>query len=893
MIELHDALMRALPPRHRPRLGDPKGRADRRRIVRIWLLGLALIAASGVVNPARAESPVIAGLVPDGEVALHRTDTVVVDNQRRHLLAFHDDKANNPFPDAARDRGLVLSRFSGDGMVKDLERVVPGLFLPRGFTTFVPNAHAYDAERGLLHLLVYKSKSEGNARVNPMIATVDAALNVVAQRPFPVFPQGAIIQGLSYYAPTNSIYALASVTPDPVNLIGTYSVLLNEVDAATMQPRWAAPYVIPGCQKAVGGTRMQAAVARTESLGKVFVGCGTGNLLLSPQAGSPFVAAIDVRDSARLSMTAYPLAGSYSAGETLADPVNERFVMLAATPGTPVQAAWIFDQRHGVYVGVVNAGSRNIFAGAIDPDGGWLYVGVDDQLLIGSHLGLKIPQALEFPEPDLFETPVNLVPVRYARKVIVPTNHIVAGMSTIVMKVYRTTRPDYRPPPPADPDADTRDVRESDKTDVDFTGDAQAFGARAAQVGGIDSAAQNVAPSRIGPSYWQTLVSSNQVLRQSGLVLNDGDRTFDFARVTKAHLSQVEAAAKAISLDRDTNTAEDYATLTTKSGRDGKWPYSAAQCADFGDDKTDEPGDNADTTCDRAAGMVGASGVYDQSGPVGAQGSFGSATSNVTVKKIKQGGVETTSTATVYNLVLAPGVSIGKITSIATAKANGRKRGASASYTRTFENVQVGTFKCTTDCDPQLVVDRINAVPGLTFRAELPASDTVASPGGAQALVVRESWHHQQEVVLNHKDDTALHVPALRLVHYNDNFSISRTIYDFAGTSAASGYNISIRAKFGGSDLGGGFTDPPASGGLLMAPVDANNPSAPSITSPKGGGKDGGGLSGLLRRLGEGLRILLTGRPYTLLAIALWSLLLFPFFISSRRHLLVALVKGS
>ncbi|MDQ3757611.1 MAG: hypothetical protein M3394_07165 [Actinomycetota bacterium] len=870
------------------------------RLIAGLLVGLVLPVIPSA--PAVGQAEGTAGLVYDREIVFENRPTLVVDNRRQQLLGFHDEKESNLHPSPG-DKGLVLTRYVGAEFRKEAERRLPQLFLQRGIVHFVPNPYAFDVGRGRLYIVVFPSKTESHARLNPSLLVVDSALNVVGQHALGIFPPGAVFQGLSYDPPTDSVYVLGQMPADIGNLAGSYSVMLHELDGTSLQPRWSAPYAIPGCQKAVGGTIMQSAVARTPSLGKVFLGCGTGNFAFTPQPGSPFVAAVDVRDPANLTTTTYPVAGSYSSGETLADPANERFVMLASTPATPVQAAWVFDERHGVFVGVVNAGDRGIVSGAIDPDGGWLYIGVAGGLLVGSHLGLKIPQALTRDELHMEATSNSLIPVRYARSLIVPTHRPDSLSRTL--KVYRVSRPDYVPPSSPDLDEKTVDVPEGQGTAVDFSGDAQAFGAKVTQVGGINAAVQNVMRSPVG-DYWDLLFRTRPTFQDNDLVLNDGDRSLEFGRVAKAHLSHVEAAAKAIALDRDADTAQDYDTVSSKADSESAWPYAAAQCVDFGAGPATDAGDDATASCDREAAKVDSGSVYEESAPVANAGSFGTASSSVTLRRDNDRGIVTKATATAENVVLAPGVSVGRITSTAEAGAKGRKGKATATYRRVFENVQVGTFSCTSNCDPQDVVDRINAVPALPFRAELPSFETVASPGGAQARAVREAWHHQEEVVMNHKDETALHVPALRLVHYNDNYSLSRTLYDFAGTAAAGSYNISLRES-GSEDeppaFGDVFTALPADTGLSVAPVDVDAfdtttalADSPTVHDEHSGGGDGGLLGGvgrLVRRLGEGIRLLLTGRPHTLLAVALWCLLLFPFFIGSRRHLLVALVKGS
>ncbi|HEX9969401.1 MAG TPA: hypothetical protein VGB03_04615, partial [Acidimicrobiales bacterium] len=614
---------------------------------------------------------------------------------------------------------------------------------PRGISSYIPNPYAFDEKRGRLYLVVYLSRADNESGVNPQMMVLDSStLEVVDRRPFDAFPARTVVLGLSYDEQTNTVQALGYIAADGSNIVGNYAAMVNELDGDSLQPRLAAAFVVPGCQKPVGGNRRQAAVARTPTLGKVFIGCGTGSLVLGSQPGSPFVVEIDLANPADIRTRTFGIAGSYAGGETLADPANERFIMVASTPGAKVQAAWVFDERHGVVVGVVDAGDRNIHTVGLDPAGGRLYVGIDRRVLVGSHLGLKIPQALEVPEPDV-ASHVGIVPVPYARKVLVPVTTFGAnGLATRRLKAYSVTRPDYRPPPPPDPDAGTEDVEEGPATTADYAADAQAIGVRVTHVGGVDAIPQNVAQSPVGPTYWGSLMTN---LARAGLPadlsLNDGTRALDFARVSKAHLSQAEAAAKAISVDRDADTAQDYETLMS-NGPATPWPYKAGQCSDFGGTNANTAGDDAVATCDQAGGKVEAASTYDESVPLGVGSSFGSASSRTTARRDKARGLVTTSTATVDNLVVAPGVSIGRITSTAEAAAAGRKGKAAGSYKRVFENVRIGTFSCTVDCKPEEVVDRINGVPGLTVRAELPLAEAGGSPGGARATAIREPWQH-------------------------------------------------------------------------------------------------------------------------------------------------------
>jgi hypothetical protein len=810
-------------------------------------------------------------------------------------------------PDNATNRFIVLetnpSRFSIFDPAK--QKMVFTAELPYALKAGNKLGYAWDADRRGLFLVGYPDLAAAAATIDPLLVHITTAGKVLSAVPLKAFQNGIAVVGITYYAPSNRVYALGQVA-DPTTLAGTYIVQVNEIDPATGLSSWpTGAQVVPSCQKLVTLNR-PAAITRNRHTGRLYFGCGTGNFALLPQPGVPAVADIDISDPASLKVAYHPIAGGYNQGETVADEEGGKYIMVAQGSGSPVQAAWIFDEVHGTVTGVVSAGHLNVHYAAVDQVTGRLFLGIDKALLVGSTRLLKTPQAIKLPIPIVEQGASGTASLPGPGYLLV-TEKLSRGDLKPVVRLYKAKLPTFPPPAPENRDASTIDAPETPNVvAANFNGSGQAYGVRGFVVGGVNGAAQNIVQS---PDDWwgklQGLVQVPSLSDPSGTAqtppvsqnVNDGDRQVYFARVNRAFVSEGEASATAIKADRDTTTDADYGTVTSPDQRVDPdqpsqtrqaWPYSAAACADHGDGVPDQSADGASAKCDQSKGQVTTTAIFDQANGVpGVIQTGGSDSSSTLTRAVGQGvSVETTAEARDVQIGV---VHIGKIISLAKAKAAGRPGTSDAHYTRTFENVSMPNFSCTTNCDPQQVVDHMNAVLGSKIIAELPRYTAQKTPKGAAASAEREAWEHQQDVVVNDQAETERQVAALRVTFLNDNSARSRVVFEFAGAEADAEYDLYRldRGGFGPSETS--VLDVPGlpsitPGGLVVPPF------SPTPNVAGGTGHGGSGPGSLLHQLGHGLRVLLMGRHSTLLSVCLWALLLTPIFFAARRRYLLRLM---
>jgi hypothetical protein len=766
-----------------------------------------------------------------------------------------------------------------------------------GYQGYAPATWTWDSRSRRLYLIGYATSLDYAGSTNPMLKVLDASMNVVATHPLTAFQPGVSIVGMSYFAPTNRLELVAQVS-DPLHLLGTQNVQVNEVDPSTGAGTLPSAYSVPSCEKAVGD-HVQAAVVRSTVEPVIFVGCGTGNVIVLGQPGVPGVAAVNIANPAAPTSTLYPLAGDYAQGESVYDAQARRFVMLASGPNVSVQSARIFDMDRRVFLGTVGAGNSNVYATAVDPVGGRLYVSVEGALMVGSHEGMSIPQAQRYVIPQPAYGPI--VPIRFNHSLLIMT-----ASDPLVFNIYRNPANDYVTPADANPDAATTGGPEvPGKTDVNFSGDGRAFGSRVLEIAGVNGALQNI--YNFQGDYWTYDPTLTGRGKPAGL--NDGDRDLYFARVNRAFLSQNEASATAISMDGDANTRSDWDTATkppnladpTKpSPAPGQpWPSKPSACVDNGAGTQKDTSDETATACDKKDATVSVTAIHEKDTTVSGGGSdllkIGSSSSRISLGRDPKGGMITTTTAEAKNVVIGGVASFGDITSVATARSHGQRGTAAADYKRTFENVTIGTFHCD-QCDPQTVVTQANAALGSKFLFELPLEEKIATPGGVLGAAQRDRWQHQQDHVIIDQPLTETQIPALRVTYVNDNKQTSRLVLEFAASQSDASYAIykvddssfdagdeaAVPADdaSGSLDVAAAPTDDSGSLGSTAGPAQEDQPSS----------DDGNVIQRFVRRLGHGLRLLLTGKHHTLLNLLLWTLLATPVFLATRRRYLLQLI---
>src|SRR5205823_6299928 len=257
------------------------------------------------------------------------------------------------------------------------------------------------------------------------------------------------------------------------------------------------------------------------------------------------------------------------------------------------------------------------------------------------------------------------------------------------------------------------------------------------------------------------------------------------------------------------NTHADYTHNYASTGGQ-KWPYVAAACSDFGTKAQTATAPEAQADCDAGKDHVKVTVEHQNRSVLPADTSatapaaaFGGADTTATLDRDTKGGLVVDTVAGVRDVVIAGVAHFGRISSHARSIAHGRSGTAAATYERTFENVSMPGFSCSTDCDPTAVVAALNRVLPPLVVAELPGYQLIKTPKGARGAALRDPWQHQQDVTLNNDGETDLEVPALRVTYYGDNAVRSRLILEFAASEANSAYSVyRLPADFNDGDGG-------------------------------------------------------------------------------------------
>lgn len=819
------------------------------------------IFALGMVSPVVATAAG-GGFRATTDVSLAETDRVIADGTAGRLIAVGGGSVNvgNIF--------LRVTLYDGRSFTR-LRSVEFPPYLPQVARVGTsPLVFAFDESQRLLHVLVYRSRSDQDNGANPQLLSIDVDRLTIAAGPKPLtlFPRGVRYYGARSW-PGGAIGFVGQVVPQvtvpqagEVGAPEMFGVLVGEVDGKTARPTWG-PVPVRGCQTAISD-QDQAAIARRG--GSVYVGCGTGALATFTAPGTPATVAIDRDDTTHQRLNVLP--GSYAGGDSYLDPGADRLLLVGRAGDRPSQAVWVFDLAHEVFLGEIAAGDFVIRGFGIDATTGRIYISIGrvaerGAVLVSSDRGIDIPQAQTFPIPAA-TGPIFVIPSTHSLIVPVETNN-----QRTVYRVYQD-----RVSASVFSVSGLFDYTSYDSLSADspqFEGDVQGFGVRLHNVGGVTGIAKNTFYLD-GADYWP--------FEPTGL--KDGDRDLYLARVNAAHLSQDEASAAATAVDRDDTTAADYATLARRShgALSEEWPFASRDCRDFGPGAAPASGDGARARCEQRAGHAEADASYTGA-DAGGLVSVGSASSAARIRLDPTLGLVAEIVSEVRHVAISDEVRIARIASTATVSARGAAGSATVRYSRVFEGVKAGDFSCSTQCDPIAVARAIADALGMQFRVELPPADTVATKRGAHAHLLRDPWGHQQDVVLASQDPTERQVPALRLIYTGDNAVASRLIVEFAGAMADATY---LRPGAGGPPEGALEPVPP-----VVVPSVLPTTTTRVDTLPP---TQGSTIRRIVRGVQRGWRLAFSMGPRS---IALWSLLLFPAFLLARRRQLASLIRGT
>ncbi|MDQ3757051.1 MAG: hypothetical protein M3394_04305, partial [Actinomycetota bacterium] len=309
-----------------------------------------------------------------------------------------------------------------------------------------------------------------------------------------------------------------------------------------------------------------------------------------------------------------------------------------------------------------------------------------------------------------------------------------------------------------------------DREIVNLSAESQGYGARVSYVGGAGSAFTNYTGSYA-----------------LGQAVAPGSRHAAFARTRKVRLAEQDVSGDAIAADPD----GAFAAELSATGQ--QWPYELAHCTDLGTGEQTATVAGARAHCNAAGrtGSTSASYESNSADPKAAPVQRASSQSSLSIDAAK--GV--TATVTSSGSFQIPGiVKVGKVEATATVTAAGKDGTAKWSYSRKMEDVEIaGQPFCSGDCDPQEVADAINAQftslrpAGILVVASLPNADQglLSSDGGAQAIVQRDVWDHEEDLGIHDGGEDRFELPAFVVTVYQDRKYPQHEVYWLAGVQAA------------------------------------------------------------------------------------------------------------
>lgn len=605
--------------------------------------------------------------------------------------------------------------------------------------------------------------------------------------------------------------------------------------------------------------------------------------------------------------------------DIVVDPVAQRLLIRAIFSG---ETWWVFDAKTRAWagaIGLTNATGYPATAG-LDPESGRFYALTSDHAYPADGRLLPVQGGLFFSDARLTPAPqaTNVAPEQdypgmfrivvdpetptRPRRVFVrrgsPTLQIAAeypGTETRARQapveqdylVFEDTIPVAQPSARADLDKLTADVEErAGVTGTNYGASAAAYGYRVQLVGGASSAVRREL------DFGSPCMATERDIRT--------------AVVETAEVSNDLAVARARPLEADDNTRADLLRPASRC-----WPDRARGPSDAVHDDLDRAGQrvgeesatctgsenpprvalesplqdgHADAACHQDKNAVSAESVHRTALP---NLPVRVSESSTKVDVWRDGGVRTKTTAIAKGITIDGVGSIGLVRTEVTTVANGRKKGATSSFSRTICGVhltRVSIPGCRTDDDAAAFVQQLNVALGTRGRASTPAPDPDlrGTPGGYLAAVQKSAAEEFSDQIIN--KDRLKAVPGLQIVFFNDDPTqgAGRQIFQFAGVEAASTYGIYY---LDGSGLISPDPDPPggpesedgrAADGSLAEGGPGGAGSGGSID-----GGDGGG-SGLLNRL-FGRPLLARTLREGLLTAAVWLALGLPVYFATRR----------
>jgi len=564
-----------------------------------------------------------------------------------------------------------------------------------------------------------------------------------------------------------------------------------------------------------------------------------------------------------------------------ADPVTGNLYLATSDPANGA-AVWVFSPPQHRFIGVISGGVadqpfRNTAVG-YDDTTGRAYVLTANGILVADVRHSPLPRGTIFPVLNNAFRESNFVCCRnetgydpYLKvfsaqhRIFAPiaSDHPCPGVAAGACNEYVEVEDNVPAPPAApkdvDPDSYTTQMDEKEGvTQADATASADASGAHVVVTGGLPRIVDASDPACTLPPGnidWDTFKNAgDQQLPippertlfngrcAADQVLSPGDRDLYFGA------TRLDSSATRGSPDDSSATVNAQASgLTTGSRDDASFhdlpvtgspqdnPVKSAECADP-KSPGDTPPESQDSqvasshaSCDAAHAVGDASSstaAFSVTGPGEPTVAVGHVTSSITSAITKE-GQETVATATATGVRVGP-LTFGQVMSSAHTKAHGRNGTAKAEFVRQWCNISNGGTPLVGGCifpddpDNKATIDRLNTLIG-KIRISAPDVDTQGTPGGAQAVVIKNE--HQQDADKTVNNDPSVTASAMEITYYNDGAEgRNRVVTQLAGVRTESRYGITPVPTFNP----GPQTTTPAPTPEPDAPSTVETPAAPA-----------------------------------------------------------------
>jgi Tfp pilus assembly protein FimT len=860
-------------------------------------LGRAAVAAA-MVFPALAIVATAAGA--------RSTDGVYVDRRWNAFAGTTNVQAARLALDARARTAYVLE--SGDGEVRvrawDLDR-----FKPRTPVLVERDAPALTAATPLAvddrHSVLVTAPAPAPGVVPAVRAyTVRGrALAVAASAPSR-FPAGYAVLGLAVDTARDRLIVMGGPSGSGgVQLVGAGvgGVLvdlwsLKDLARGVVTAEHAQPLRVPQtCGQLVTST-YQAAVLPAPDGKSLFFGCLSNRGLttpLGPNAG-------DVSGVAELILAAagtgapsalrlFPVSGNFATGDSLVARGSRR-VVLVANSATATNFR-VFDSRSRYYVGNVGLDDIGVSALGVDDGSSRGYYVIAGGLGVFDAGATPATQGVVYDElaPILgvLRRPIDVDPVT-RRLFIVTADDLNGGSDPFVAVVKDNSEVNVdRGGSDEEPGVDEPEV--PGRTASSRTADSGAVGAEFRLVG--------------GPS---ALLFNSTHFDSRAIVARAGTRWEQFAIARGVRLSGDEASAEAVTTRQDAATSADMAVTVKELGVDVQpAPFAApALCADLGYSPTIAADDSATVSCDVTKQLASAEVeaqpariLMTRAGhpdAVPAPVQVKDADASVDVHRDGPlGKVVTTLRSEADGIDILGAVQIGRVVAKAVVTTHGRPGTAATSYERSVSGLVVnGVEVCDTTCSTAQVHAVVDEVFGGRVRVAFPEPERYAAPNGTVARLTDNRYRHVERTQFDDVPEDSVLTPAMEVVVYLDGTSTSRLVVSLASVSGQQRYRI--------YRLGPDATPPPPLPSALPTAVrppvlDPEDPlgggSVPTLTDPlvKHPLAAPPTPADLVRRLRDGLKVVMRSPGQLAGVVALWTLLALPVYLSARRRLLLDL----